>query len=70
MAIGFCFQSIPGDQHGARLFLPVKPQQQIGEAEDGAGGPVALSADIFRQRVIGAMRERVAVDHQERPAAY
>jgi hypothetical protein len=30
---------------------------------------VALSADVLRQRVKGAMRERVAVDHQERPAA-
>jgi hypothetical protein len=64
VAIGRRFVSVPTDQHGARLFLAMKTQQQIGEAKDRAGRPVAVLADILRQRVIGAVRKGVAVDHQ------
>ena len=48
--------------------LSVEPQQQVGEAEDGAGGPLAGAQDVLRQRMIGAVRERIAVDDQQRPA--
>ena len=56
------------DQYRARLFLAIEPQQEVGEADNGAGRPVALSPDGLRQRVIGAMRKRVTVDHQKRAA--
>ncbi len=68
MPIGGLLVRIPADQHRARLLLAVEPQQQIGKAENSAGGPVALSADVLRQRVIGAMREEIAVDDEQRPA--
>ena len=32
-----------------------------------AGGPVAFAHDGLRQGVIGAMRKRIAVDHQQGP---
>ena len=49
---------------GTRLLGAVKLQQAIGKAENGAGRPPAIAADIFRQRVISPMRERIAVDDQ------
>ena len=69
MAVGRLLVGVPADQHGARPFLAVEPQQQVGETENGAGRPVALSANVLRQRVIGAMCKRVAVDHQQWPSA-
>ena len=70
MAIGRCIVGVPGDEDGARALLTVEPQQHVGEAENGARGPIAFSADVFRQRVIGAMREGIAVDQQQRAAAF
>src|SRR5262249_36187085 len=57
-------ERIPRDQHGARLFLAVEPQQNIGKAKDGAGRPVAAAHDRLRQRVIRTVRERVPIDDQ------
>ena len=70
VAIGRLLIGVPADQHGARLFFAIEPQQQIGEAENGAGRLVALAADVLRQRVIGAVRERVAVDDEQRTARF
>ena len=39
--VGRRVERVPADQHGARLLGLVEPQQKIGEAEDGAGGPAA-----------------------------
>ena len=69
MTIGRRPLSVPRDQHRARPFRPVEPQQHIGKAENGAGRLAAAPQDRFRQGVIGAVRERIAVDHQQRPAA-
>src|SRR5262249_54944787 len=63
------FERVPGDQHGARLLGLVDPQQEIGEAEQRARRTLLARQDRLRQRVIGAPRERVAVDHRQRPAA-
>ena len=57
MPVGGNFQRVPGDKYGARLLLPVEPQQHIGKAEDGAGRLSAAPQDCFRQGVIGAMCE-------------
>ncbi len=67
MPVGRRLQRIPADEHCARPLGAVELQQPIGEAKNGAGGPAAIAQDIFRQRVVGAMRERIAVDDQKRP---
>ncbi len=66
VAIGRHVQGIPADQHGPRLFGLVQPQQEIDEANDRAAAQIAAPADRLRQRVIRAMRERVAVDDEKR----
>jgi hypothetical protein len=62
MPVGRGLQRVPADQDRARPLGAVELQQTIGEAENGAGEPVAIAQNILRQRVIGAMRERIAVD--------
>ena len=69
MAIGRLLQRVPRDEHGARRLRLIEPQQEIGEAEDGAGRLAAAPEDRFRQRVIGAVGERIAVDDEQRPPA-
>jgi hypothetical protein len=66
--VGLFLQRVPGDNDGARLLVAMEPQQQIGEAENGAGRPLALALDRLRQGVIGAVSERIAVDRQQRAA--
>jgi hypothetical protein len=61
-------ERIPADDDCTRLLALVEPQQEVPEADDGAGALVAFAPDRLRQGVIGAMGERVAIDHQERTA--
>ncbi len=61
-------ERIPGDKHGARLLFAVEAQQHVGKAEDGSGRSSPLPQYRFRQGVVGAMREGIAIDHQQRPA--
>ena len=68
MPVGRDFERVPRDEHGARLLLAVEAQQAIRKAENGAGRLAAAPQDCLRQRVIGAVREGIAVDHQQRPA--
>ena len=67
VAIGRRLKRVPADQHGAGALGAVKLHQAIGKAENGAGGPVAIAQDIFRQCVISAMREGIAIDDKEGP---
>jgi hypothetical protein len=67
VAIGRSLKRVPADQHRTRLLGPIKLQQAIGKAENGAGRVVAIAQNIFRKRMIGAMRERIAVDDQQWP---
>ena len=46
--VGRRIERVPADQHRARLLGVVEPQQEIGEADDRAGRPVAVRADRFR----------------------
>ena len=66
--IGRRVQRVPAHQHGARLLGLVEPQQKVRKADDRARALFPVPQDGLRQRVIGAVRERVAVDHQQRPA--
>ena len=69
VAIGLRFQRVPCHEHRARLLREIEPQQEIREADDGARLLAAASQDRLRQRVIGAVGEIIAVDHQQRPVA-
>ena len=65
---GRCIERVPADQHRPRLLLAGEPEQEIGEPDNGTAALVAAPPDRFRQRVIGAVRKRVAVDHEQWPA--
>ena len=64
--VGLRFERVPADQHRARLLGAIKLQQAIGETEDCARRPSAIAADRLRQRMIGAVREGIAVNRQQR----
>jgi hypothetical protein len=67
LPVGRAAERVPANQDGSRPLAVVEPDQEIGEADDGTAALVAGAPDRFRQRVIGAMREGVAVDDEERP---
>src|SRR5438876_1416441 len=43
----------------------LEAEEEVGEANDRAAATVAAPSNCLRQRVIGAVRERVAVDDEE-----
>ena len=45
-------QAVPSDNNGARPLIRVEPQQEIGEAKDGARRLAVAAANGFRQRVV------------------
>src|SRR5262245_26723513 len=64
MPVGRGVKRVPGGDHSARLLFAVKAQQKVGKAENGASRPPAAPQDGFRQGVVRAMSEGIAVDHQ------
>ena len=64
--VGLRFERIPADQHRTRLLGAIELQQAIGETEDRTRRPPAIASNRLRQRMIGAVREGIAVDHQQR----
>src|ERR1700680_2636802 len=58
-------ERVPSDEHYPRLLVVKQAQQKIGEAEDRSGATVAFASDRFWERMVGAMRERIAVDYQQ-----
>src|SRR5438477_655511 len=58
--VGRHLERVPADEHRARLFLLPQAHDHVREADDG------VPVDRLRQRVIGAMRERIAVDCKKR----
>lgn len=64
LAVCRAVQGVPADNNGPGLLRPVEPQQEVREADDGA--PSTLTAYGLGEPVIGAMRERIAVDDQQR----
>ena len=61
-------ERVPADEDRARLLALVEPQEEIREADDRAAALVAAAPDGLRQRVIGPVREGIAVDDEERAA--
>lgn len=59
-------ERVPADDDCTRLLAVIEPHEEVPEADDGAGTFVAFAPDRLRQRVIGPMGKRVAIDHQER----
>src|SRR5262249_60333815 len=66
VSVGFRFERIPADEHCARPLGAIELQQAIGETEDRARRPPAIAVDRLRQRMVGAVREGIAVDYQQR----
>src|SRR6185369_5974187 len=58
-------ERVPGGHHRARPLALVEAEQEIGEADDRPAAQPAGPPERLRQRVIGAMRERIAVDDQQ-----
>jgi len=52
-------QRVPGDEHHVRPLALPEPRQHVGDADD------CIPVDRLRQRVIGAVGERVAVDCEQ-----
>src|SRR5206468_10741866 len=50
---------IPADEHRSRLLACIETQEIIRETDHGAAASVAASPNRFRQRVIGAVGERI-----------
>ena len=69
MAISRRIERVPADQHGARPFVAVHQQQEIGEADNRARLPSTTAQDCFRQSVIGPVRERISIDREQRTDA-
>jgi hypothetical protein len=65
LPVGRRAQRVPADQDRARPLAFVEAEQDVGEAENRAAAAVAGAADRFRQRVVGAVREGIAVDDEE-----
>ena len=57
-------ERVPADEHRLRLLGVPEPHEEAREADEGVGRP-AVSLDRLRDRVVGAMGERVAVDGQQ-----
>ena len=66
MPVGRDFERVPGDDHGARLFLAVKTQKEIGKTENRAGRFSSAPQDGLWQCVIGAVRKGIPVDDEKR----
>ena len=61
VAVGRLADGVPSDEHGTRLLGLPEPQQHVREPEDAA------QAHALRHRMIGAVGERIPVDHEQRP---
>ena len=68
MPVGRSSKRVPSDEHRARPLRLIEAQQHIGEAEDRASRFVTIPQDVFWKRMIGAVREGVAVDDKQRAA--
>ena len=67
VAVGRHLERVPGDEHGARLLGLPQADEHVGEADERSGRTAVGAADRLRQRVVRAVRERVAVDDEQGP---
>ena len=61
-------ERVPRDEHRARPLVLPQPQEHVREADERVAGAAVRSAHRLRERVVRAMRERVAVDDEKRRA--
>ena len=59
-------ERVEAHEHGTRLFLVPEPDEHVREADDHVRGPSFCAPNLLRERVVRAMRERVAVDGEQR----
>ena len=59
-------ERVPADDDAPRLLRVPEPRQEVREPDDRARRPAARTLDRLRQRVVGAVRQRVAVDDEQR----
>ena len=64
--VGRRVERVPPDEHGARLLRLPEPEHEVREAEQRVAGAAFRASKALRQRVVGAVRERVAVDDEQR----
>ncbi len=57
LAVGRRAEGVPADQHRARPLAGIEVQQKVAEPDDCAAAAIALAADRFRQRVVGAVSQ-------------
>ncbi len=68
-AVGRRSRGVPADEHGARPLGAPQAHEQVGHPDEGVDGPAPGPLDR-RDRVVGAVGVRVAVDDQQRAAAH
>jgi hypothetical protein len=59
-------QAVPADNDGAEPLVRVEAQDEVREANDSARALAVAAANGFRQCVVRAMGEGIAVDHEQR----
>ena len=60
--VGRLSDTVPADERCARLLRLPEADEEVREADDRSGGEPGRAPQRFRERVVGPMRERVAVD--------
>jgi hypothetical protein len=58
-------ERIPADEHSPRRFGLVKPQQEVRETDDRTGAAATGPPDALRKTMVGAVGERVTVNHKQ-----
>src|SRR5262249_6434513 len=66
LTVGWRPERIQADDYAPWPVALIEPQQEIGEPDNRAAAAVAAPPDRFGQGVIGAVRERIAVDDKQR----
>ena len=61
----WALQGVPSDDDRAGSLSIVEPQQKICEADDRARAVAIVTTNRLRQRVVGSVREGVAINHQQ-----
>jgi hypothetical protein len=58
-------RDVSAEQFAPFVPMAYKFMEAIGKTENRARRPAAIAADRLRQRMVGAVREGIAVDHQQ-----
>ena len=61
-------ERVPADEHRPRLLAVPEAQQEVRESEQRVARLPLRAAEGLGQGVVGAVGERVAVDHEQRLA--